>query len=729
MLCLSSRIDALERKLESVSSVLLTILFVGTFWLTSQCLAADGPRPVYVVSDWRSYLQMVSVSTHSGCTPLLYVNDTSGNAKVRHFVKLYDGTAVTADSVTIDSIIAANWPHPETVVTCEDDRRLGLVASVIASALESPLLFPPQFKNSPLPRRAKRIIAVGKCEPVEGVETKILSGLTEALQYYNGLVETEPGAILIADDEFSFLASSVAAGHRASIVTDYDEIIKHRPRYLAWVTEPKGVTVDAVKGLYQACMFTPGLQVYEPAIGVLTALSAGDLSLLIARTQVYPQLQGDWKSRIMVAGVGGGDQQETWRCGPMEFTSLRGADVSVRNFTDALQSVGYAELGAHGSPGGFQLADDSWPSDKEVPPLPPLVFIGESCLTGDITGAGVEKSVALRLIAAGAVAYVGSMEIGGVATIGDYPFAFCSPQAPLGEHVRLQSAGRVDLHDDWPHAVLIGDPTFHQLEHERIEYTVDTASIPIRVMIEGPSDSISTAVVLRIPGCSDIEYAESVIDGEECRYGRGGLIWGKSVAVAPAFDLQTMLIEWPGGGGGEVTVFSESPLLTAGERILVKALVGIQSVFWDMPTIMPGFSWGVAGASIVLLLVLYLRGFGQPRSRFWIGLISGIGIALALCWTGYGLWYVMIAAACVNVAVVWLAHAEIPGLKRPALATLYYLVPLSLVLLLVLGLSPSLSLPATAALGVILFAVAHFLILLLVRWLYRLAVLLASRLK
>ncbi len=710
MVCLSSRIDARERRLKSVRGIFLTVLLTATFWLTSQCLAAGGPRPVYVVNDWRGYLQMAPVCMHSGHAPLLYVNDTSGNAKVRQFVTLYDGTAVTADSVTIDSLIAANWPHPETVVTCEDDRRLGLVASVIASALESPLLFPTQFKNSPLPRRAKRIIAVGTCEPVEGVETKVLSNLTEALQYYNALVDAEPGAVLVADDEYAFLASSVAASHHAPIVTDYDG-----------------------RGLYQACVFTPGLQVYEPAIGVLTALSAGDLSLLIARTQTYHQLQGEWRSRILVAQVEGDDQQETWRCGPMEFTSLQGGDLSARNFTASLQSAGYAQVCGHGSPVGILLTDSSWPGDSEIPPLPPLVFVGESCSTGDITGAGVENSMALRLIAAGAVAYIGSMEMGGVAIVGGYPFAFCTSQAPLGEHVRLQSAGRVDLIDDWPHAVLIGDPTFHQLERERIDYTVDSVSNPIRVMIEGPSDSISTAVVLRIPGCSDIEYVESEIGGEKCKYGRGFLAGGRSLAIAPAFGLQTVLIDWP-GGSGDVTLFARPPLSVTGGQILARALVGIEAMFVDLPTIQPGLAWGVAVVSILLLLALYVWGARSPHSRSWISLMTGLGVALVLRWIGTcaGLdlpWLATIAAACVSAAVAWLAHAERPGLMRPTLATLYYLVPLSLVLLQAWGISPSLSLPAMVTLAVILYAVVYFLILLLARWLYGLAVVLASRLR
>jgi hypothetical protein len=298
------------------------------------------------------------------------------------------------------------------------------------------------------------------------------------------------------------------------------------------------------------------------------------------------------------------------------------------------------------------------------------------------------------------------MEVGGVAAVSDYPFAFNTPKAPIGEHVRLQSAARMDLVDDWPHTVLFGDPTFYQCDSERISYTVKESGGETVISITGSADSIATAVLLRLSGPTDIEWAESNIDGKRRRYGRGLLYWGGCFSTAPAWGGQAVLVDWP-GIDGYLTLSSRPSLAVLMMKVFNNALVGVQAIFADLPGAIGGVDWSITFFSMLILGVAVIRRRRQKDISIWMGLLTVAGVAilleLAVVMTDVdGPWSFVIAAACGAGAVTLLACPGYGTFRRVLLATAWYLVPLFLALIMLSGFVSSQRIYVALVTGVLL---------------------------
>lgn len=399
-------------KIRNLAGLVLVTLLIATGVLVQPALAND--RPIYVVSDWQEYLRLVPVSVRDGYIPLLYNSEPAFTPAILHFAELYGGSPLALDADGVQRIVEAQWSLAETIVVVQEQSRFGLLAAAIAAELDSPLFFdlPPAASLQQL--RVQRVIAVGEVILPAQVDGITLRELEDAQRYYNELVGPRPVAVLTTESAMEFLAAGVAAYHRGNLLLASQEIQEYRPQYLAWVTTPGSVTKQRVYNLYELCRFSAGSQGYDVGVGILTGLTPNDVSLLMAHAYAYPQLEGEWKARVLNAGLKSAPATHAIYEQPFKVVSLVGNDFTGDAFLEAMRGAGYVAVEGHGSPSGLALADGSWPGRREITGLPPLVFVAESCETGDIGGYGVDDSVALQVIAGGAVAYIGSMEVGGV---------------------------------------------------------------------------------------------------------------------------------------------------------------------------------------------------------------------------------------------------------------------------------------------------------------------------
>lgn len=702
--------------------IVLLLLTAITFGIWAVPVQGEA-RPIYVAGNWQDYLRLVPLSVRDEYVPVLYADGGELTTAIEDFATFYAGTPRVLGSEDIDRLAQGRWPQAETIVLAQGRRRLGLFASAIAAALEAPLYFesPPSDVLHRL--QVREVIAVGDVTAPDTLDAVRLHDAGEAQAYYDDLIGEARMAVLAANDQMGFLGAEVAAYHRGALLLKSQEIPPRRPRYLAWVTEPEAVTHEAVQNLYELCRFTPGSRVYDVRVGILTGLSAHDIVLLIARTYAYPEFQGAWRTRLVNASADGVAKSQTSKGEPFEVVTLEGKALTRDAFSEAIQSAGHVMIGAHGGPSGFALADGGWPrSDRKIAGLPPLVFVAESCETGDITGFGVENSVALRVVAAGAAAYVGSMEVGGVGLVGEHPFAFSTPRTPLGELVRLQNAARMDVDADVPRAILIGEPTFHQFEHEWIHYDIRTGKkgVHVKVVDEGvPSGGVTA---LNLHSAPDVAYAEaSLDDGRHVRYVPGMWHFGHPLSAAPTFDHQVVLLEWP-GGDGELVLSPTRPLGATALRILSDALIGVEAILIDLLA-RAGVDWFVLAAGLAALLFVWWVHPRLDAERRWTGLLAGEGMGLLAAVYCIALafsppWPLIAAIGCGATVVAWIIPSKQKGLRRVALGVSLYLAPFLLVWMVAAGIGVSKNLHVRLGLGLLLVGLAYGLISGVAEWIY-----------
>ena len=447
-----------------------------------------------------------------------------------------------------------------------------------------------------------------------------------------------------------------------------------------------------------------------------------DMSLILARTYAYPSLKGDWK-RCAIAAEAKKTQRDTiWDVRDHTVLTLYGQSLTVSRFTEELTEAGYAYLGAHGSPGGFGFSDGSWPPSA-LSIMPPLVFVAEACLTGDITGTGVGESVALKVIAAGAAAYIGSMEIGGVAIIGDYPFMQGTPSLPLGEEVRLQNAGRLDIDADWPRVILIGEPTFHRLDHNiYTAESIDTSYMPV-VRITGDGDTIPANIAVDLPNDVEIAYAVANLNsGEVCDYCRGIGFIENVMAVAARYDRQTVLLQWP-GGDGEIRFYDKRPLGVTAKGILNLALTGVRATLIDLTSMDPSKSWLLIMLGFAILIIIHFRDEPIASARKWIAFLTGCGmaiLAILLCGLNNSSVMAITLVTIGAITVTMLVPTEQARIWHTFKAMVIYALPMFIVWIFLNGIGTSSKTIILVGYGMCLIVVCFGLMLLLAGWLYKL---------
>ncbi|MBN2005420.1 MAG: hypothetical protein JXA21_18830 [Anaerolineae bacterium] len=625
----------------------------------------------------------------------------------------------------VQQVVEAQWPHAETIVVAEEQSRLGMIAAAIAAELDCPLYFALPEQAALQRLGVRQVIAVGDVALPANAESIVLRELEEAQHYYNALIGERPVAVLATESAIEYLAAGVAAYHRGALLLTPDEIPDHRPQYLAWVTTPRSVTKQKVYALYETCRLSKGSQVYDVGVGILTGLTPHDVALLMARAYAYPELDGEWKTRVLNAGAKSVPATNTTPEQPFAVIQLKGSDFTGNAFLEAMRQTGYVAVEAHGSPSGLALEDGLWPGQREITGLPPLIFVAESCETGDIGEYGVDNSVALRVIAGGAAAYISSMEVGGVGLIGQYGFALSTPATPLSTLVRLQSAARMDVDADTPRVILIGDPTFHQFEREWVRYEVALNDSKAQVKIYAQNTTGPVVIALELPNAMQVRFAQAHRPGEQGPGYMAGMVYydtplGKALAfdqpLSSALTLgrRTVLLEWP-GGDGELILYATRPPGAVWRRILVDGFIGIQAIFIDLFS-MPGTSVPLAVVSLAVLLITRSR--RKPEAfTLWSGILAGLGTSLLGILYCLGLrfrvpWPVILTVGCGATTVVWILSPRLREWKRIAQCAGLYIAPLVLIWLLVAIIGVSSRMLIRVVWGTILTGLAYGLALL-----------------
>jgi len=703
---------------------LLLSLLIGTFVISAMWTqpAQAEERLILVAHDWQTYLRLAPLSTRDGYVPLLYNPEPNVTPAIAHFADLYGGAVLALDAEGVAAFIAAQWPRAETVVVADGSHpHFGLVAAAIAAALKCPLFFEIPAVADLKHLGTQQVIAVGAVALPEGMGGVVLREVVDAQAYYNRLVGPRPVAVLAGEGEMAFLAAEAVAFHRANLLLTAGEIPDFQPRYLAWVTAPSSVTKATVYELYNLCRFSAGSKVYDVGVGILTGLEPHDVALLMARAYAYPQLAGEWKTRVLSAGEKSVPFAQPVVEQLFTLVTLAGNDLTGDAFLEVMGSVGHVAVEAHGSPSGLALADGSWPGSRVIFNLPPLVFVAESCETGDLGAFGVDKSVALQVIAGGAVAYIGSLEVGGVGLVGSYPYAFSTPATPLGTLVRLQTAARMAVDADTPRVILIGDPTFHQFDQEWLQYELlSDIGGAARVQIRIPQTLGPVVMALDLPADRQIQYMRAYRSaGEDMRYMQGMpysdlplgrlLAFERPFSSAPTLGGATILLEWS-GGDGILTLHESRPLGALIRWLLSNGLIGVQAIFIDFLS-MQGTAAPLAIVSMVVLLVVRSKRCPGP-AVMWSGVVVGVGMALVGIFYCLGLnfvipWFVIVLLACGATTVVWLFSPRWRVWRRITLCALVYVLPFVVICLLAASVGASYRILLCMLGGIVLTAVTY----------------------
>jgi len=681
--------------------------------------------PIYLVSQPEHYLRLVPVSVHGDrYRPILFGDSlTPGDPGVSHFASLHGGEVIVVTGKTIDGIIRKTWPEGSRRITYRGGDVAATVAAALAAAMDCPLdiqIIPVDSSDTVDSDAGAEVEITGS----SNTQPIVLRGLSEILAHYNSLVATED-AVMFEADAFAFLAASAAAWHKATLVVSLSEMRVKRPHSLSWVTAPETVTVENVKQLYDSARFTSSSAIYDPMIGILTARNQSELSFLLARTFAYHNLKGDWRDRAVQAGMGVSPLIDHKRYGRLQFTNIKGDSLTTASFTAAIQDASWVFIGAHGSATGMKLTDRSWPGEQPLPPLPPLIFIAESCNTGDINGSDIDRNIALRVIAAGAVAYVGSMEMGGVQSGAEHPFLGSTPDFPLGEHTRLQSSGRVDAIDHWPHSILIGDPLLSQFKESPYICQVTREDDIYRVEVRGPKELTDYSLAMTILDTTEIQSAKIVAGDKEDSRARG-FIGPSGLLCAPAFGRQSVIISWP-GGDGTIRLSTNKPLSLRALYIIGQGQMGMIILFYDVPTVFeygPQTIIGITLMTVLVALVTSIAGKTYRRTamlfvaNLLVGLLFGF---LVFFFTGKHDTLVLTAIstglATAALSVLW--RALDGGFGRILGAAVTFITPLITISTSACKLDDGGNLGPILALGIATIALAYLITLLIARLFYR----------
>ena len=246
----------------------------------------------------------------------------------------------------------------------------------------------------------------------------------------------------------------------------------------------------------------------DVSFGFITGSDVTDASLLISREIVYNDLEGEWKNRALFTPSYEGDKQIA-NLLSFKHIGLADKDYNARNYLEEIEKgVEWAFFFGHGSPITLEFdftADHSWPyasfltsCPKEYQKLieegkdavylpdnltiPSTIFIMEACLaglTGNVYGVITKKawydcddfrnhSISLKLIRAGAAAYIASTTDGGVMSYAPY-MIMSAYNWSLGDAVKhidnmfIANGYYIApfvLFKAEPRAILFGDPAF-----------------------------------------------------------------------------------------------------------------------------------------------------------------------------------------------------------------------------------------------------------------------------
>lgn len=465
------------------------------------------------------------------------------------------------------------------------------------------------------------IIVIGEVKLTTNINTEELDSFEKAQNYYNQLVDKTDTSVVISDPDVYSIGAEMASYHRGKVFFNIEDGKNSNTDNLIWVTLPGNLGQTNFDRLYASDSNDSVNNLYSQNIGIITGFTIEDMSLLLARTFAYHDMQGEWKNNYVVASASSNLPSSTINENGNIIQSIGAADLTVNNFTQAITTANYVFAYAHGSVSGLRFNDGSWPDQKSNFSVPPLLFVAEACSTMDFNDKEMDQSIALTTISSGAVAFIGSMEIGGVSFIGNLPYSNSTILMPLGELVSMQNSILMDVATNKARVVLFGDPTFFQ-RTEKQSAVVSLSSDNENGSIYEIKNAVPNSdIYVRTQSIKEIIRGIATLEnGHKIFYFRGGNYLARPLGVVSNNSGQTILFTWP-GGDGKIIFYDNWTLPMVFMDYLGDSLLGVKALLLDLVTI-SNFPWGYTSLVFVLLLLSRKR-LMVTKNRLLLFLLGG----------------------------------------------------------------------------------------------------------
>lgn len=269
----------------------------------------------------------------------------------------------------------------------------------------------------------------------------------ELLNSYNKLLPEPNLYVYVESMEYIDQAVYMASFYKGKLVFDIVDIA-NRDCFIAWFISPQQFKSETYNLLFKTFDLARG-------ISVLMASGPGELNLLLNRSFYYDDLRinniiynyNDF-SRLSSETI----TEKDW------IHVAQGRKSGIEN--QWIERSSFINIFAHGSWSGFSLPGQRF---NAFPELQSPVIIAEACSTLEKLFDG---NIALNSIKQGAVAYVGSLKVGGANSgifMNSDSYLLSYSEVPLSTIVKINNDAILKSIDKVPRVVLIGDPLFHYI--------------------------------------------------------------------------------------------------------------------------------------------------------------------------------------------------------------------------------------------------------------------------
>jgi hypothetical protein len=696
-----------KRLVQKLNAVLTIFMILFAVLAPLQNVKAEAPL-VYAVENEEDFLRLVTFLSNSGNhNPVILSQTGQLDDRISTFTKYYQRTVSFLSPNQVNELIRTGTDQSQVVVLAENTPEATLVASAIAARLKTPLFIGNLLQTKNEEKQTAKIISIGNNHVSCKCEVIALTAIDLAVDYYNQLVNDSDTVVFVDDTGVSAIAAEEIIFHRAKLAFDLSKAKAANASNLIWVTSPGHITKENIKDLYQE----PGQRVvYSENIGVITGFDLEDMSLLVARTTAYPSLVGEWKSRVLNANIFDPDMDTQSADDSGTLIKLGGKRLTADTFDRAVRTVGYIFVSAHGSGSGFLFNNSRWPVTNATLSLPPVIFVAEACKTADVTEDGLDNSVALKVLSSGAVAYIGSIDVGGVALVSDQPFLNSTKQTPLGELVRLENSARMDVDEDYPRAVLFGDPTFYQLERDDFSVTQLAGSKETGTAVFQIYRQERGNVAIGLTQNQGVIRVNAALkNGKIINYYLGASHFGSPLSVIQTHTGQKLFFEWP-GGEGQIKIYSSWSVSTWIQKVFSDAITGLQAILLDLTTI-NGNPWYLP---VIIFVLVILNVKKYKKNRLFLALPMSLILSAAIALLFWGVNIEILLPVSLSIALwcffsIAITSAKKGGLKFAVLPLFLFITPFLIGLLLVLGVNGSAHVVCMIVEGITLLSLTYLL--------------------
>lgn len=670
-------------------------------------------KPVYIVTDESDYFRLITVSTNpKNNIPILLLSGQKSTTKLDNFQKYYQGTSAYLSSHQIDDLIIDHYPNPSQVVVCDKTKESMLFGSLISSALQIPLFVETVPSEVLGDQKLSSIITVGEVKLTTGIKTEKLDSFEKAQNYYNLLVDKTDTAVVMSDPEVYSIGAESAAYHRAKVFFTIEDGKNSKTDNLIWVTLPENLGQPNFLKLYASDSVTNVNGLYSQNIGVITGFTIEDMSFLLARTFAYHDMQGDWKLKIVYASMDTDETSIISTSNGVQEQYLGRTDFYSNTLEKAISSANYVITSSHGGPTGIVINDGVWPQNNGGLSIPPLLFVADACSTMDLDSNNLNQSIALKLISSGAMAYVGSMELGGVSVIGRQPFYHSTSQTPLGELVRMANSVRMNFDADNAKVILIGDPTFYYVK-DQLDVATPTASTHASgYAFEIKNASEKSDIILNIQSQKPIVRAVATLDdGRKITFFPGANYFGAPMGIISNGSGYTIQIPWRGDNG--IIVFYDTWSLPVYiMRVLANSFSGAWVLLQNLTTI--GNPWNFPIVLFLLALIFNKRLLLKKDRVIPSLLVSLLFSILIVFFLFYTSWSIRIPISIAMFIWCFISLSFFEKIQSPIKKTIFsiflFLIPFLYGLLVVLLASASSKTTIVVLQGIILLGFVFFIL-------------------